>query len=85
MLGFRNGQSAAPQINVSLLEPMCDTRPRFHKSVVPDPARVGRDAGKIGDEVVSHLAEFVESSVKVTLEIEFPLALLKTEYVRLPK
>ena len=39
-----------------------------------DPARVGRDAGKIADEVISHLAGLVGSSVKVTLEIEAELA-----------
>lgn len=43
---------------------------RFHGSVVLDPARVGRDAGKIADEVISHLSGLVGSSVKVTLEIE---------------
>jgi hypothetical protein len=35
-----------------------------------DPARVGRDAGRIADEVIAHLAGLVGSSVKVTLEIE---------------
>jgi hypothetical protein len=35
-----------------------------------DPARVGRDAGRIADEVISHLSGLVGSSVKVTLEIE---------------
>jgi hypothetical protein len=43
---------------------------RFHGSVELDPTRVGRDAGRIGDEVVSHLAGLVGSAVKVTLEIE---------------
>jgi hypothetical protein len=43
---------------------------RFHGSVELDPARVGRDAGRIADEVLSHLAGLVGSSVRVTLEIE---------------
>jgi predicted AAA+ superfamily ATPase len=43
---------------------------RFHGSVSLDPARVGRDAGRIADEVISHLAGLVGSTVKVTLEIE---------------
>jgi hypothetical protein len=43
---------------------------RFHGAVNLDPARVGRDAGRIADEVISHLAGPVGSSVKVTLEIE---------------
>jgi predicted AAA+ superfamily ATPase len=43
---------------------------RYHGSVSLDPARVGRDAGRIADEVISHLAGLVGSTVKVTLEIE---------------
>jgi hypothetical protein len=35
-----------------------------------DPTRVGRDASRIADEVISHLAGLVGSSLKVTLEIE---------------
>lgn len=35
-----------------------------------DPTRAGRDAGKIADEVVAHLAGAVGADVKVTLEIE---------------
>jgi hypothetical protein len=38
--------------------------------VVLDPERVGRDAGRIADEVVTHLVGLVGSSVRVTLEIE---------------
>jgi hypothetical protein len=43
---------------------------RFHGSVTLDPRRVGRDAGRIGDEVVAHLVGLVGSDVTVTLEIE---------------
>jgi hypothetical protein len=43
---------------------------RFHGSVNLDPARVGRDAGRIADEVVAHLAGLVGSTVRVTLEID---------------
>ena len=42
---------------------------RFHGSVTLDPTRVGRDAGRIADEVISHLTALVGSEVKVTLEI----------------
>lgn len=35
-----------------------------------DPARVGRDASKIADEVIAHLAGLMGASVTVTLEIE---------------
>jgi predicted AAA+ superfamily ATPase len=43
---------------------------RFHGAVTLDPTRVGRDAGRIADEVIAHLAGLVGSTVKVTLEIE---------------
>lgn len=43
---------------------------RFHGSVTLDPTRVGRDAGRIGDEVIAHLVGLMGSEVKVTLEIE---------------
>ncbi|MGD1082862.1 MAG: hypothetical protein ABR881_31490, partial [Candidatus Sulfotelmatobacter sp.] len=43
---------------------------RYHGTVILDPARVGRDAGRIADEVVTHLVGLVGSSVHVTLEIE---------------
>jgi predicted AAA+ superfamily ATPase len=43
---------------------------RFHGSVNLDPTRVGRDAGRIADEVIAHLAGLVGSTVRVTLEIE---------------
>ncbi len=43
---------------------------RFHGSVELNPARVGRDAGRIADEVIAHLVGLVGSDVKVTLEIE---------------
>ena len=43
---------------------------RFHGRVVLDAARVGRDAGKIAEEVISHLAGLVGVEVTVTLEID---------------
>ncbi|MBI4030489.1 MAG: ATP-binding protein [Proteobacteria bacterium] len=43
---------------------------RFHGSITLDSARVGRDAGRVADEIISHLAGLVGASVKVTLEIE---------------
>jgi len=47
------------------------TKPkRFHGSVELDPTRVGRDAGRIADEVISHISGLVGANVKVTLEIE---------------
>lgn len=43
---------------------------RYHGTVVLDPARTGRDAGRIADEVISHLVGLIGSNVRVTLEIE---------------
>jgi predicted AAA+ superfamily ATPase len=43
---------------------------RYHGTVTLDPARVGRDAGKIAEEVVQHLAGLVGANVEVTLEIQ---------------
>jgi hypothetical protein len=43
---------------------------RFHGSVDLDPARVGRDAGRIAEEVVAHLSGLVDARVRVTLDIE---------------
>jgi len=43
---------------------------RFHGSVELDPARVGRDAGRIADELIVYLAGLIGANVRVTLEIE---------------
>lgn len=42
---------------------------RFHGSVQLDPTRIGRDAGRVAEEVVQHLSGLVGSEVEVTLEI----------------
>ncbi len=46
---------------------------RYHGTVELDAARVGRDASKIADEVVAHLAGQVGAKVTVTLEISATL------------
>jgi predicted AAA+ superfamily ATPase len=43
---------------------------RFHGSVQLDSARVGRDASRIADEVIAHLAGQVGAELTVTLEIQ---------------
>jgi hypothetical protein len=43
---------------------------RFYGTVSLDPTRVGRDAGRIAEEVIAHLAGLQGAAVKVTLEIE---------------
>lgn len=55
-------------------DPETPTKPakpkRYHGTVSLDPARAGRDAGKIAEEVITHLVGLVGSSVRVSLEIE---------------
>jgi hypothetical protein len=43
---------------------------RFYGTAVLDTTRVGRDASRIADEVISHLAGLVGATVTVTIEIE---------------
>ena len=43
---------------------------RFHGTVTLDVTRVGRDASRIADEVIAHLAGLVGAVVTVTLEVE---------------
>jgi hypothetical protein len=43
---------------------------RFYASVALDPDRVGRDAGRAADEILSHLSVLPGARVKVTMEIE---------------
>jgi hypothetical protein len=42
---------------------------RFYGTVTLDATRVGRDAGRIADEVIAHLSGLVDAKVTVTLEI----------------
>jgi predicted AAA+ superfamily ATPase len=46
---------------------------RYHGSVRLDPTRVGRDAGRVADEIIAHLEGLVGSSVTVMLEIQADL------------
>ena len=43
---------------------------RYYGTVSLDPTRVGRDAGRIAEEVVAHMVGLMGSIVTVTLEIE---------------
>jgi predicted AAA+ superfamily ATPase len=43
---------------------------RFHASATLDPDRVGRDAGRIADEVLSHLSTLPGARLKVYIEVE---------------
>lgn len=46
---------------------------RFHGSVELDPTRMGRDAGRIADEVISHLTSLGGVKAKITLEIDIEI------------
>lgn len=46
---------------------------RFHGSVSLDPERLGRDAGRIAEEIVQHLSTLKNARVELTLEIEADL------------
>ena len=54
-------------------EPQEKRPKRYHGTVRLDSARVGRDAGRIADEVISHLVGLVGANVSVTLEIDAEL------------
>ncbi len=51
-------------------DPRTSTPKRFHGTVTLDPTRVGRDAGRIAEEVIAHLAGLVGAKLTVTLEVE---------------
>jgi hypothetical protein len=42
---------------------------RFFGTITLDPTRVGRDAGRVAEEVIAHLVGQSGAEVKVTLEI----------------
>ncbi|MBU1342385.1 MAG: DUF499 domain-containing protein [Proteobacteria bacterium] len=59
---FREDSSSKP-------EEATDKPKRFHGTVTLDTTRVGRDAGRIAEEVIVHLSGLMGAKVKVTLEI----------------
>jgi predicted AAA+ superfamily ATPase len=63
-----SGPTGAPDSKTAVPLPR-----RFHGTVVLDPARVGRDASRIADEVIAHLAGQLGADVTVTLEIAVSL------------
>ena len=59
-----------PEPGVPPPDPPAAARPvRFHGTAPLDSTRVGRDASRIADEVISHLSGLVGAKVAVTLEI----------------
>lgn len=67
------GKPMDPGTSATTVKPGALPR-RFHGSVALDTARVGRDAGKIAEEVIAHLAGLVGAEVTVTLEIHAEVA-----------
>ncbi len=55
---------------------------RFYASTTLDPDRVGRDAGRIADEVLTHLATLPSSRVRVSIEIEVEMPEGAPEHVQ---
>ncbi|MFA5902721.1 MAG: hypothetical protein WC836_02215 [Desulfobacula sp.] len=50
-------------------EPLSEKPKRFYGTAILDTTRVGRDAGRIAEEVIAHLSGLVGANVTVTLEI----------------
>lgn len=64
------GKGPTPGPGVPDPAPAAHVLRRFHGSVRLDSSRVGRDAGRIADEVIAHLAGQMGAEVTVTIEIE---------------
>ncbi len=60
-----------PVVPPTVEPPAASLKPkRFHGTAELDPTRVGRDASRIAEEVIAHLAGLVGSKVTVTIEVE---------------
>jgi len=81
--GDKEGGKVDPGTGVQPVHGTVSAKPRprrFYGTVSLDPARAGRDAGRIADEVIAHLAGLEGAQVQVTLEIQatMPTAYPKT-------
>jgi hypothetical protein len=71
-----DGSDAVPDPDGGESAPIPPASPkprRFHGTVRVDSARVGRDAGRIAEEVIAHLSGQMGAEVTVTIEIEAKL------------
>jgi len=67
-------EDAHPSVEDRPFSPSAKVLPtRFHGTVELDPERVGRDAGRIAEEIINHLAIQKNAKIKVILEIEAEL------------
>jgi predicted AAA+ superfamily ATPase len=71
--GEQTGAGRAADGGVTTIQPVSTGPKRFFGSVTLDPTRVGRDAGRIAEEVIQHLAGLMGSNVEITLEIHVEL------------
>jgi hypothetical protein len=71
--GEQTGAGRAANGGVTTIQPVSTGPKRFFGSVALDPTRVGRDAGRIAEEVIQHLAGLMGSNVEITLEIHAEL------------
>jgi len=72
-VSIRISEEAHPPMPERPLTPPTVLPKRFHGTVELDPERVGRDAGRIAEEIITHLAIQKNAKIKVTLEIEADL------------
>ncbi len=65
------GIPSGSKVGIPTITPAKPKPLRFHATFdFGDPARVGRDAGKVAEEVIAHLTSLVGADVRITLEIE---------------
>jgi hypothetical protein len=62
-------------------QPAPSTPKRFHGTAGLDATRVGRDASRIAEEVISHLAGLVGARVTVTIEVEAEIPIGASDHV----
>ena len=64
------GTVASTPSSATASRPLPNPQPkRFHGTVTLETTRVGRDAGRIAEEVIAHLSSLVDANVTVTLEV----------------
>jgi predicted AAA+ superfamily ATPase len=68
--GTRSAPGTGPSTTTTPAQAAAQQLRRFHGTVTVDSSRVGRDAGKIAEEVIAHLVGQIGAEVTVTIEIE---------------
>jgi hypothetical protein len=65
--GLIPGSGTTPPVTP---EPKAPRPRRFHGTVTLDATRLGRDAGRVAEEVIAHLTGIVGARVTITLEVQ---------------